>query len=120
MSCAVCGQPCIFVSASGDPDEAPSKFGGWYCAPCDAFTETADKLINRVFPRQEGNVARPADVPAGALRKIAANAIRTFCQSLGANVVTVSSDGVERIYYSGLSLDALAVAVALALSAREG
>jgi hypothetical protein len=29
--CAVCGQPCIFVSAI---------FGGWYCAPCDAFTET--------------------------------------------------------------------------------
>jgi hypothetical protein len=38
--CAVCGQSCIFVSASGDPDEAPSKFGGWYCSPCDAFTET--------------------------------------------------------------------------------
>jgi hypothetical protein len=54
-----------------------------------------------------------------SIREAAANAIRTFCQSLGAGTVAVSSDGVERIYYAGLSLDALSVAVALALSAAK-
>jgi hypothetical protein len=39
ISCAVCGKACKWVAA--DPDEdAPSKFGGWYCKPCDAFSET--------------------------------------------------------------------------------
>lgn len=55
---------------------------------------------------------------AGALeatRQTAADAIRTFCRSLGSASVQISSDGVERVYYSGISLDALSVAVALAL-----
>jgi len=39
IQCAVCGRPCKWVAA--DPDEeAPSKFGGCYCEPCDTFTET--------------------------------------------------------------------------------
>lgn len=50
------------------------------------------------------------------IRETAANAIRTFCRSLGSAAVQISSDGVERIYYAGISLDALSVAVALALT----
>ncbi len=46
-----------------------------------------------------------------ATRAIAADAITTFCQSLGSGAV-----GNGRIYYSGVSIDALAAAVALALS----
>ncbi len=49
------------------------------------------------------------------LREKAADAIRTFCQSLSPTAVQMSH-GQERIYYAGLSLDALSVAVALALS----
>lgn len=50
-------------------------------------------------------------------RAAAKDAIRTFCQSLGSNVVCTSLDGVERIYYSGISLDALSIAAVLHLSA---
>jgi hypothetical protein len=39
---------------------------------------------------------------------------------LGAGVVTISSDGMERIYYAGISLDALSAAVASALSGGLG
>lgn len=46
-------------------------------------------------------------------RKIA-DAIRTFCKSLSSEAVQMSH-GVERIYYSGISLDALSAAAALAL-----
>jgi hypothetical protein len=52
------------------------------------------------------------------LREAIKNGIRTFCESLGARVVTASSDGVERIYYSGLSLDALSVAATMAALTR--
>ncbi|MDB5606699.1 MAG: hypothetical protein JWP25_3599 [Bradyrhizobium sp.] len=39
VDCAVCGRNCKWVPA--DPDcYAPEKFGGWYCKPCDMFTET--------------------------------------------------------------------------------
>jgi hypothetical protein len=37
IACAVCLKPCKWV------DDDPSAFpacGGWYCKPCDAFTET--------------------------------------------------------------------------------
>lgn len=41
--CAICGRGCVWRVA--DPEaEAPSKFGGWYCGPCDAFTETDVEL----------------------------------------------------------------------------
>jgi hypothetical protein len=50
-------------------------------------------------------------------QKIAADAIRTFCSSLGVGSVAMSGDGVERIYYAGLSLESLAAAVAIALAA---
>lgn len=49
------------------------------------------------------------------IRTQTADAIRTFCQSLGAGSVTISSDGIERIYHSGISLDALSAAVAIKL-----
>ncbi len=39
ISCAVCGKACKLTPADPDGD-APEKFGGWYCAPCDTFTET--------------------------------------------------------------------------------
>lgn len=71
--------------------------------------------------RAKENVALRAALAAPAserVREKAANGIRTFCQSLGAGVVTMSA-GVERIYYAGISLDALAVAVALAIAAPE-
>lgn len=35
--CAVCGKPCKYVD--DNPAEFPPR-GGWYCKPCDAFTET--------------------------------------------------------------------------------
>lgn len=47
------------------------------------------------------------------------SAIRTFCESLGQGSV-VRSHGVERIYYSGISLDALTAAVMLALTGEHG
>ena len=49
----------------------------------------------------------------------AAEAIRTFCRSLGAASVQ-NLYGVERIYYSGINLNALAAAVALAVSRPHG
>jgi hypothetical protein len=51
----------------------------------------------------------------GGVRQKAEDAIRTFCQSLGTGSVSISSDGVERIYYAGINLKALSVAVALAV-----
>jgi hypothetical protein len=39
VDCAECGRDCHWVDA--DPEAAaPDKFGGWYCVPCDCFTET--------------------------------------------------------------------------------
>lgn len=52
------------------------------------------------------------------LREAIKIGIRTFCESLGANVVTISSDGIERVYYSGISLDALSVAATMAALTR--
>lgn len=49
------------------------------------------------------------------IRQMAKDAIRTFCRSLSPAAVQMSH-GAERIYYSGISLDALAVAVSLALT----
>jgi hypothetical protein len=43
MQCAVCGKLCIWFGAAPD-DDAPAKFGGWYCKPCDAYTETDVEL----------------------------------------------------------------------------
>lgn len=31
--CAICGKPCKLVPTA-------DNFGGWYCKPCDAYTET--------------------------------------------------------------------------------
>lgn len=61
--------------------------------------------------------SEPLSPPAGnsGRREQIASAIRTFCNSLGAGSVQMSH-GVERIYYAGISLDALSVAVELALS----
>jgi hypothetical protein len=43
ISCAVCGGPCKLVYADPDND-APGKFGGWYCDSCDCFVETDIEL----------------------------------------------------------------------------
>lgn len=37
MHCSVCGKPCKWVPVDED---APPQFGGWYCKPCDTYTET--------------------------------------------------------------------------------
>lgn len=50
------------------------------------------------------------------VREKAEAAIRQFCSSLGVGSVTISSDGVERIYHAGISLKALSAAVAVAIS----
>ena len=67
-------------------------------------------ISDEPIPPTEGEGVALADN-----RELAEKAIRTFCQSLGVGVVQTSSDGVERIYYSGISLGALSIAVALAL-----
>jgi hypothetical protein len=33
INCAICGRACKFV-------ERPGFVTGWWCEPCDAFTET--------------------------------------------------------------------------------
>lgn len=66
--------------------------------------------------------ALPPSNPPGDVRDIkslAAEAIRTFCKSLGEGIVAISTDGMERIYYSGLSLEALAAAVAMKLASPK-
>lgn len=63
--------------------------------------------------------AVPQPLSMEDVRQLAEISIRTFCQSLGAGAVTISSDGVERIYYAGISLKALSVAVAMAVSLQE-
>jgi hypothetical protein len=35
INCAICGKSCDWI----DDQEADGS-GGWYCKPCDAFTET--------------------------------------------------------------------------------
>ena len=50
------------------------------------------------------------------IRQKAEDAIRTFCESLGTGSVNISSDGVDRIYYAGINLKALSVAVSMALA----
>lgn len=37
VACAICGQPCKLVDS--DPDGS-GALGGWYCEPCDVFSET--------------------------------------------------------------------------------
>jgi hypothetical protein len=39
VSCPACGCTCKPMMADPDAD-APSKFGGWYCEPCDIYAET--------------------------------------------------------------------------------
>jgi hypothetical protein len=66
---------------------------------------------------------RPADLPQSLsieeTRQRAEDAVRTFCRSLGAAAVQMSH-GEERIYYAGISLKALSVAVAMAVSRPDG
>jgi hypothetical protein len=64
--------------------------------------------------------AQPQSQSMEDVRQLAEIAIRTFCQSLGAGSVTISSDGVERIYHAGINLKALSVAVAMAVSRPHG
>jgi hypothetical protein len=49
------------------------------------------------------------------MARLVEQAIRQFCQNLGTGTVRVSADGVERIYYAGLSLNAISVAAVRAL-----
>lgn len=56
--------------------------------------------------------ARIAQIQAAA-----EEAIRTFCKSLSSEAVQMSH-GVERIYYSGISLKGLSAAIAMALTKR--
>jgi hypothetical protein len=57
----------------------------------------------------------PQSLSIEETRQRAEDAIRTFCRSLGAAAVQMSH-GEERIYYAGISLKALSVAVAMAVS----
>lgn len=78
------------------------------CGDCDGFLGVCEDTKSEAAPLWNTRVPDVAAAP-----------IRTFCKSLGAGTVAVSSDGVERIYYAGMSLDALSVAVALALSSTN-
>ena len=86
----------------------------------EAMQIARDAIIKASVPevRAFANSGGVAQRPPELIQEVAATAIRTFCQNLGAHTVAMSS-GVERIYYPGLSIDALAVAVALALSSTE-
>lgn len=77
----------------------------------------AFELVNILTAPQPATLAYSA-LDCGKVQKIAAAAIRTFCQSLGPAAVQMSH-GQERIYYAGISLDALSVAVALALTSTS-
>lgn len=37
VKCCRCSRPCVWVPV--DEDALP-QFGGWYCEPCDEYTET--------------------------------------------------------------------------------
>jgi hypothetical protein len=95
----ICGGNCMH----------PEVCDGTETTWCGQRTE---ELLGLIAPAQRP--LQPAET-----QKIAADAIRTFCRSLGAAAVQ-NSHGVERIYHAGISLDALAAAVALALSSTEG
>jgi Lar family restriction alleviation protein len=67
----------------------------------------------------EWNTRAPAQsAPPQEMQRKAAEAIRTFCRSLSPAALQMSH-GVERIYHSGISVDALACAVVLALSSTQ-
>jgi hypothetical protein len=70
-----------------------------------------------IIRRQRRAANPPGDVRE--IKMLAADAIRTFCKSLGEGTVAISTDGMERIYYSGLSLDGLAAAVAMKLASPK-
>lgn len=42
IRCAICGKPCTWIAAV--PIPGVGTFGGWYCKPCDAYTETDVEL----------------------------------------------------------------------------
>lgn len=48
-------------------------------------------------------------------REIVAKSVRTFCNSVSPASVQISSDGIERIYYAGLSVPGLVDAILAAL-----
>jgi hypothetical protein len=80
----------------------------------DWFAQTAAEMLD-ALKQEPRSSAAPAEVSIAELRQMVEDAIRIFCQSLGTGSVSISSDGVERIYYAGINLKALSVAVTLAL-----
>jgi len=88
--------PKFGMELSLDPPNEDAVKRGWVATPLYAALPQAESIKD--------------------IREKAEEAIRTFCYSLGAATVKTSSDGMDRIYYSGISLDALAAAVAMALT----
>lgn len=80
-----------------------------------AWTDVANALTHIKLCREHIPDA-PQTLSVEDVRQLAEIALRTFCKSMGDGAVQISSDGVERIYYAGLSLKALSVAVAMAVT----
>ncbi len=117
----------IPAPAQAESEETPTKedFAKW----SRAWHDTCDTILTLLGLPGNGSpqemLAQVQDYVGRAppqaesikdIREKAEEAIRTFCYSLGAATVKTSSDGMDRIYYSGISLDALAAAVAIALT----
>jgi hypothetical protein len=81
----------------------------------DEECERAAEIIERLAAQADAPGGQPQSLSIEETRQRAEDAIRTFCRSLGAAAVQMSH-GEERIYYAGISLKALSVAVAMAVS----
>lgn len=67
--------------------------------------------VAKEFEGEEGQIPLYADVAQAQSSDRITQAIRDYCISLGSAAVQLSSDGVERIYYSGISIVGLADAI---------
>lgn len=110
LACGESTPVTVTVFASGDNENTPAEavhHALTYAQKAGFIDGWSDPTPDLAYISQQPSI--------DTIRATAADAIRTFCNSQSPAAVQMSH-GVERIYYAGLSLDALAVAVALALS----
>lgn len=103
-------KPCPFCGGKADFNNDGERWHQVICGSCGCRgCEHPDDKAKAAASWNH----RPS--PELGLRQAIDGALRTYFKSLGHNVVSLSSDGIERIYYSGFSLSDLTDAVLTAV-----
>src|SRR4051812_35561183 len=81
----------------------------------DDYVTSSERLYFAQLRKLVAALSAPVADDGGALRETVQTALREHFEALGHSVVAISSDGIERVYYSGFSLQDLTSAVLAAV-----